>query len=219
MSTTVGQITESLFGRIRRELLCILLLNPERPFFLLELVALLQTGRGGVQRELASLSESGLAFRERAGSRTYYRASPDALLIRELTALLRAAADPGRLISEFITRLDDSVAFAYRSPASMDSAGRPVIELLVAGIIPAADLRIGLERVELLSGSCIREILVIPEGLGAFLIENRGASWLEPEGGFLLRGAWPEAEAAEARIPMPGQQPDLFSAMGLDWDL
>jgi len=218
MSTTLGQVTESLFGRIRRELLCILLLNSERPFFLLELVAFLRTGRGGVQRELANLAESGLALRERIGSRTYYRASPEAPLIGELTALLRAAADPGRLLSELIAKLDERLTFAYASPASIGSAGRPVIELLAAGIIPAAELRTGLERVELLSGSCIREILVLPEGLRAFLIESRGTSWLEPGGGFLLRGELPEAEAPGTATRAPEAPPDLFSTMGLDWD-
>jgi hypothetical protein len=218
MSTTAGQVAESLFGRIRRELLSILLLNPERPFFLLELVALLRTGRGGVQRELASLVESGVAVRERDGSRTYYRAVSGAPAIGELTALLRVAADPGRLLGEYLQDLADGITFAHRSTASMDSLGHPVMELLVAGTLSAAELRTGLTRVEMLSGSRIREILLIPPDLSAFLHENREMPWLEPGEGFLLMGDWPDAGTAGAQIPVPEQPPDLFSTMNLDWD-
>jgi hypothetical protein len=218
MSTTAGQIAESLFGRIRRELLSILLLNPERPFFLLELVALLRTGRGGVQRELASLVESGVAVRERDGSRTYYRAVSDAPGIGELTALLRVAADPGRLMEECITGLADGIVFALRSPASLDSSNHAVMELLVAGTLSPADLRTGLTRMEMLSGSRVREVLVTPQELTVFLHENRDLPWLERDGSLLLIGDWPDAGAALIQAPIPEQLPDLFSTMNLDWD-
>jgi len=51
---------KSLFGMIRRQLLCLFFLNPGRSYFLLELVDILRTGRGGVQRELANLVDSGI---------------------------------------------------------------------------------------------------------------------------------------------------------------
>ena len=47
---------ESLFGKVRRKVLSILVLNPERSFYLLELIRLLNSGRGAVQREVARLA-------------------------------------------------------------------------------------------------------------------------------------------------------------------
>lgn len=216
MSTTT-LIAESLFGRIRRELLCILLLNPERSFFLLELVALLRTGRGGVQRELANLTASGLAVREREGSRTYYRAHADAPVLPELTALLRTSVDAGGSLDRFLETLAGEVSFAVRSPASVDSSGRFVIELLVEGTVSSEDLRGGLELVELLNGSTVREVRVEPGELFAYLLGSGGVSWLDPSSCAPLIGEWPEEVSGEASVDPNDATPDLFSTIGTDW--
>jgi len=217
MSTTTGHVAESLFGRIRRELLSILLLNPGRSFFLLELVALLRTGRGGVQRELANLTECGIAAMERLGSRTYYAAAPDAPLLAVLTAFLRASTDPHRILEAFADEVPGTISFAVASPASTDSGGRPVLELLLSGRTDAGELKAGIERIELLSGSTIRWTLVAPEDLQGHLSDPRRSPWLTPEGGILLKGEWPvRAEGVSA--PAEECLPDLFSSMGLDWE-
>ncbi|MEN8208777.1 MAG: hypothetical protein ABFR50_05960, partial [Candidatus Fermentibacteria bacterium] len=74
-------VNESLFGRIRRQLLSLFFLNPEKSFFLLELIDILRTGRGGVQRELANLVGSGIISREKTGMKVFFSLSEDCTVI------------------------------------------------------------------------------------------------------------------------------------------
>jgi DNA-binding transcriptional ArsR family regulator len=87
---------EALFGKVRRELLCLLFGEDGRRFFLMELVRRLDAGRGGVQRELARLTGAGLLTRTREGNQIYFQAdagSPFFAHLRRLFGRPVAQAD------------------------------------------------------------------------------------------------------------------------------
>jgi len=76
-----------LFGKTRRAILALLYANPEKSFYLRQILGIVQTGNGALQRELKRLTEAGLILRLTAGSRVLYRAnlsSPDFAQIQNL---------------------------------------------------------------------------------------------------------------------------------------
>ncbi len=78
---------ECLFGKVRRQILSTLMLHHDRSFYVLELIRLLQCGRGAVQRELSRLSRAGIVIRLRRGNQVHFRVNQDCLIYRELRSI------------------------------------------------------------------------------------------------------------------------------------
>ena len=126
-SSPQPSLADALFPRVRQRVLALLYGNPERSFFLNEVVALAQSGTGAVQRELASLAQAGLLTVTAQGNQRHYQANVASPVFDELRGLvlktsglvdvLRAALAP---ISAHIC-----AAFVYGSVAKQqDKIGR-----------------------------------------------------------------------------------------------
>ncbi len=88
MSTNSNELLgECLFGKVRRQILSTLMSHPDRSFYVLELIRLLQCGRGAVQRELERLSRVGILIRVRRGNQVHFRVNRDCLIYRELRSI------------------------------------------------------------------------------------------------------------------------------------
>ena len=85
----VSALADALFTASRQRVLALLFGQPDREFFVTEIIALAGCGRGAVQRELARLAGSGLAIVSRVGNRKYYRANPDSPLFDEICGIVR----------------------------------------------------------------------------------------------------------------------------------
>ena len=85
----VSALADALFTSSQQRVLALLFGQPDRAFFVTEIIALAGCGRGAVQRELARLAGSGLAITSRAGNRKYYRANPDSPLFDEIRGIVR----------------------------------------------------------------------------------------------------------------------------------
>lgn len=141
--STTPNMADALFPRVRQRVLALLYGNPERSFFSNEIVALAQSGTGAVQRELASLSESGLLTVTAQGNQKHYQANQAAPVFEELRGLvlktsglvdvLRSALAP--LASEIVA------AFVYGSVAKQqDTAQSDVDVLIVSDSLGYADV-------------------------------------------------------------------------------
>lgn len=142
-TTSARSIADALFPRVRQRVLAILYGNPDRSFFLNEVVALAQSGTGAVQRELASLAEAGLLSVRSQGNQKHYQANASAPVFAELRGLvlktsgvvdvLRAALAPLAAQIEF--------AFVYGSVARQeDSAASDVDVMLVSPTLAYAEV-------------------------------------------------------------------------------
>jgi len=97
-------MADALFTSTQQRVLGFLFGQPDRSFFVTELVALVDSGRGAVQRELERLAESGLLVVSKVGNQKHYQANKDSPLFEELRSIisktvglqepLRAALDP-----------------------------------------------------------------------------------------------------------------------------
>ena len=85
----VSALADALFTSTQQRVLALLFGQPDREFFVTEIIALAGSGRGAVQRELARLAESGLAVVSRAGNRKHYRANRESPLFDEICSIVR----------------------------------------------------------------------------------------------------------------------------------
>jgi predicted nucleotidyltransferase len=135
-STSPPQATslaDALFPRVRQRVLALLYGNPERSFFLNEVVALALSGTGAVQRELASLAQAGLLTVTAQGNQKHYQANVASPVFDELRGLvlktsglvdvLRAALAP---ISAHIC-----AAFVYGSVAKQQDTAQSDVDVLI----------------------------------------------------------------------------------------
>jgi len=197
---------DHLFGRIRRDLLSLFLFNPGNSFHLLEIVSILRTGRGGVQRELANLVDGALISRRKEGTRVLFQLRPDFAHAEELTALFRSLVDPREMAAEFVR---DSCSGA-KAAAVIPAAGHRVAAVIL-GVKrpPEEDIR----RLELLSGVLL-ELHHLSGDSETVLDVPLEAMLCDPECRFITGKIEDLMEFAEKK---DDEEKDLFTSAGLDW--
>ncbi len=89
MSIEGSTLADALFTSTQQRVLALLFGQPDREFYVTEIIALAGSGRGAVQRELARLAGSGLASVSRVGNRKHYRANPESPLFDEICGIVR----------------------------------------------------------------------------------------------------------------------------------
>ena len=89
MGTKGSTLANALFTSTQQRVLALLFGQPDREFYVTELIALAGSGRGAVQRELARLDASGLASVSRVGNRKHYQANPESPLFDEICSIVR----------------------------------------------------------------------------------------------------------------------------------
>ena len=198
---------ESLFGRIRRELLCIFFMNKERSFYLLELVSILRTGRGGVQRELANLVESGIIKRERADKKVLFTLSENCPAAEEIEKLLGKLVNHEEMLSSMISE------HGIRTAVVSDMSENKVKLLLSCEHCDG--LRSEIERIELLTGTGIQLFSAKPSGLRQFISNGTESRWIKDGHWKLLAGEAADLEENNDSISV--NEPDLFSETGFNW--
>lgn len=136
MSTTAPaptRLADALFPRVRQRVLAILFGNPDRSFFLNEVVSLAQSGTGAVQRELASLAEAGLLTVRAQGNQKHYQANEKAPVFAELRGLVLKTSGAVDVLRAALAPLAGQIAcaFVYGSVARQEDTAGSDIDLLV----------------------------------------------------------------------------------------
>jgi len=126
---------ETLFGKVRRTVLAAFVLNPERSFYLLELIRLLGCGRGAVQREVSRLSRAGVLVREKVGNQVHYRANTGNLIYSELRSIFSKTTGLIDLLKSCLDSCRDplGMAFIYGDYAEGRAEEKSPVNLLIIG--------------------------------------------------------------------------------------
>jgi predicted nucleotidyltransferase len=113
--------------------LALLFGQPERSFFTNELIGLIGSGSGAVQRELRRLVESGLVTLTRIGSQKHYQANPAAPIFEELRGIVTKTLGPAEVLRAALIPLGDQVrlALVYGSVAKRSDTAHSDIDLLI----------------------------------------------------------------------------------------
>lgn len=166
---TPDAVAEALFGSTKRRVLGLLFGQPDKSFYLREVVRETGAGQGGVQRELARLVGAGLVIRVPRGQQVYFSANPEAPVFNDLRNLLVKTAGIADVIRGALRKSHSSglidLAFIYGSVASGRQSPASDIDLVVVGRITLTRLLPRLRRLQRQLGREINPTIYTPEEL------------------------------------------------------
>jgi predicted nucleotidyltransferase len=137
-------MADALFTSTQQRVLGFLFGQPDRSFFVTELVVLADSGRGAVQRELARLAESGLVIVTKVGNQKHYQANKDSPLFEELRSIISKTVGLQEPLADRI-----SLAIIYGSIAKgCENAASDVDLLIVADTLTLEEVYAALAPVE-----------------------------------------------------------------------
>ena len=150
-----SSLADALFSGTQQRVLGLLFGQPERSFYATELINLAGVGSGAVQRELASLSQSGLVTVKPVGNQKHYQANPASPIYDELCGLVRKTvglAEPLRAaLAPLATQI--KAAFVYGSVAKKeDTASSDIDLMLVSDTLTFSDTILALQAATVLLG-------------------------------------------------------------------
>lgn len=157
-----SSVADSLFPQVRQRVLAILYGNPDRSFFTNEVLALAQSGRGAVQRELAALSEAGLLTVTTQGNQRHYQANAAAPVFAELRGLVLKTSGLGDVLRAALAPLAAQIdaAFVYGSIARQeDTASSDVDVMIISGALGYGDVYAAMEHAASLLGRKVNPTL------------------------------------------------------------
>ncbi|KAA0068423.1 helix-turn-helix domain-containing protein [Rhodanobacter sp. T12-5] len=136
-----------LLGETRTAILAALLLHPDKPRHVRELVRATGASPGTLHRELNTLVDYGVLQREQIGRQVFYRADVTCSVLGELTGLMRKTAGMIDILRDALLPLADKAigAFVYGSMASGDTHVHSDVDVMVVGTLSFADAVLALQ--------------------------------------------------------------------------
>ena len=128
-------LSSALFSKVQQRVLALIFGQPERSFYMSEIIRNVDSGTGAVERELSRLQRSGLVSVERIGNQKHYQANPQSPIFAELHGLVIKTV---ALIEPLRTSLEPhsdgiKAAFVYGSVAKGTDTACSDIDLMVVG--------------------------------------------------------------------------------------
>lgn len=121
-------------SKTRVKLLTLFLLNPEREYYVREIVRMTEENINAVRRELANLESFGLISGMKKGNQQYYTVNRDFFLYEDLQKILLKTEGVARVIKEQITNLETiDCMFIYGSFATGKAGAKSDIDLFIVG--------------------------------------------------------------------------------------
>lgn len=134
-TTPHSSLADALFSGTKQRVLSILFGQPHRSFYAAELIGLAASGSGAVQRELATLTSSGLVTVKSVGNQKHYQANPASPVFDEICAIVQKTvglAEPLRVaLAPLASRI--TAAFVYGSVAKKTDTSSSDIDLMLIG--------------------------------------------------------------------------------------
>ena len=131
-------LAKVLCGTYRRRALAVLLLNPEKSYYVRELARMVNVSPGTLHRELRLLTDAGLLAREKVGNQVRYQANQGCPVFEELAGLFRKTAGLADILRDALTPLASEIelAFIFGSVARGKERVTSDVDVLVVGAAP-----------------------------------------------------------------------------------
>ncbi len=158
-------LADALFSTTQQRVLAYLFGQPERSFFATELIGLAGGGSGAVQRELASLAQSGLVTVTRIGTQKHYQANPASPIYAELCSIARKTVGLAEPLREALAPLAKRIvaAFVFGSVAKRsDTAASDIDVLVLSDSVDYADAFAALQTAEAKLGRTVNPTVYTP---------------------------------------------------------
>ncbi len=126
-------IADALFGATQQRVLGLLFGQPNRSFFATELMSLVESGRGAVQRELQRLERSRLVTVKKVGNQKHYQADPESPIFNELCSIVRKTIGLLEPLQASLAQIEGQleVAILYGSIAKGTDTAKSDIDILI----------------------------------------------------------------------------------------
>jgi predicted nucleotidyltransferase len=128
-------LTEVLFSTYRRRILSLLLLHPEKSFYVREIARLTGVPAGSLHRELKLLSGAGLLTRTPAGNQVRYQVDRSCPIFEELSGIFRKTVGLADVLREALAPIVDEInlAFIFGSVAVGKEREASDVDVMVIG--------------------------------------------------------------------------------------
>ncbi|WP_225782875.1 nucleotidyltransferase domain-containing protein [Xenophilus sp. Marseille-Q4582] len=126
-------LADALFPGTKQRVLGLLFGQPWRSFYASEVIGLVASGTGAVQRELAALVKSGLISVKPVGNQKHYQANPDSPIFAELSAIVQKTVGLAEPLRQALQPLVPQIiaAFVYGSVAKKTDTAHSDIDLML----------------------------------------------------------------------------------------
>jgi predicted nucleotidyltransferase len=165
MRTSRRQAQDWLFPRVRRAVLTLLMMDPDKRWHLRDVARRADCAVGTVRRELKGLVACGIVVESRDGNRTYYQANPQCPVYPELAGLIRKTSGLADVLRAALAGLGTRirVAFVYGSEARREAGPSSDVDLMVIGNVGFADVVSALAEAQDTLGKEINPTVYSPE--------------------------------------------------------
>lgn len=153
----MSTLSSVLFTEYRGRVLGLLLLHPERSYYLREIARLTATLPGTLKREMDKLLEVGLLTVKKVGNQNHYQANRECPIYEDLSNVLRKTSGLSDVLMNALLPLSDKLqsAFVFGSVASGKVNAKSDIDLMLIGDVSYAEV---VRRLHPLQGTLGREI-------------------------------------------------------------
>lgn len=132
-TSLLSSTADALFPKVRQRVLAVLFGTPDRSFYANELIAIAQSGKGAVQRELAGLCEAGLITARKQGNQKHYQANAASPVFAELRGLVLKTMGLGDVLRAALAPIASQIglAFVFGSIARQQDTAQSDVDLLI----------------------------------------------------------------------------------------
>ena len=151
-------------SRAKRNVLKLLLTNPNKPFYIHELSRLTGEPVNAVSRETRNLEKAGLLKSKKQGNLKYYEVQKEFPLYHEFKKIIYSTVGLREYLEQYVRHWDDvEIAFIYGSVANDEETSASDIDLFIVGPLEENVLHQAISRIEKETGRTINYILMSTE--------------------------------------------------------
>jgi predicted nucleotidyltransferase len=172
---TPSGIGGALFTKTQRQVLGLLFGNPDKSWYINEIVRRAEVGIGTVQRELEKLASVGLLTVRKVGNQKHYQANPKSPIFQELRGIVvktfGVADELRRVLEPIAARI--AIAFVYGSVArGADTAASDIDLMIVSEQLSYPEVISALADAETSLGRSVNPTLYSPAEIRRKLAED-----------------------------------------------
>ncbi|WP_297004057.1 nucleotidyltransferase domain-containing protein [Thalassolituus sp. UBA6592] len=176
MENMAGSLADTLFTKAQQKVLALLFGQPDKSFYLNEVVRAAGMGKGVISRELTKMADAGLLTVVKQGNQNHYQANPASPVYAELVSLVKKTFGVAGLLKSAIRPLLPNLekAFIYGSVAKGEEhSGSDVDVMLVGDALSYSEVMALLEDAEEQLHRLVNPTLYSPQEFETRLAEGQ----------------------------------------------
>lgn len=131
----MSQLSNALFTTTQQNVLGLLYTQPDRSFYIKEILRLTGMGVATIKRELDRMRTAGILRMTKIGNQHHYQANPECPIYQELSGIIKKTSGVTGSIGSALFSLSEKIewAFIYGSVAAGQETAGSDIDLMIIG--------------------------------------------------------------------------------------